>query len=159
MDINEVIAEIAEKNQIIIGKNDPVLVVYTMIKILSEQYKVELDSCLNTFRSSVEEMTFKLEHSISKQSTNKLNAFFEENQDKIRILLNKITDTAQIEINKQIDTSCANLETAFNNVQNSIIDAANMRIKETKFIAYLNLASSLLVMLAVLILVFKFTFS
>lgn len=151
-------ATILEKNGIPISPKDPIMVVYTMMEILEEQLKTGQTELLNEFRSQIEETTHNWKVSIQQQSEPDIETFLNQNQDKLRAIISKILHETENQANRQIEQACAQLSSKLNDLSNVIDTAVNQKIKETRNAAWLNLVASALVMLAVLILVLKFTF-
>ena len=157
--VNTIVAELVKRNGIAVNPKDPIMVVYTMIEILGEQHNEDLNKALLEFRSSIEEITQNWKQSISQQSSEEVNQFLEKNQDKIKMIVSAVINQTQEQAKKQIDEACSTLENRITDLKGMIDESVNKKVQETRNAAWLNLVSSAVVMVSVLILVFKFTFS
>lgn len=128
--VNTIVAELVKRNGIAVNPKDPIMVVYTMIEILGEQHNEDLNKALHEFRSSIEEITQNWKQSISQQSSEEVNQFLENNQDKIKMIVSAVINQTQEQAKKQIDEACSTLENRITDLKGMIDESVNKKVQD-----------------------------
>lgn len=152
------LAIVAEKNGITLSPKDPIMVVFTALEYLLDKQSSEQEKIVSLFNSQVEEVTTNWKQSIHQQSEELVTQHFSTTQQEAKIFAKALLQETDRLLDERIDETVKNFENKLHSINDAALNILEQKVKETRNIALLNLIAALVVILAVLILTFKFTF-
>ncbi|EMT5622016.1 hypothetical protein OON55_001171 [Neisseria gonorrhoeae] len=156
--VKAILATIVEKNGIALSPKDPIMVVFTALEYMLSEQHAEQKALTVLFKAQVEEATGNWIQSVHQQTeelvSQQLNTTKEQAKEMSKLLLHE-TDRL---LEQRITDAAKDFEGKLYGINDNAMNAVELRIKETRNTAILNLTAALIVLLAVIILAFKFTF-
>lgn len=156
--VKAILATIVEKNGIALSPKDPIMVVFTALEYMLSEQHAEQKALTVLFKAQVEEATGNWIQSVHQQTeelvSQQLNTTKEQAKEMSKLLLHE-TDRL---LEQRITDVVKDFEGKLYGINDNAMNAVELRIKETRNTAILNLTAALIVLLAVIILAFKFTF-
>lgn len=156
--VKAILATIVEKNGIALSPKDPIMVVFTALEYMLSEQHAEQKALTVLFKAQVEEATGNWIQSVHQQTeelvSQQLNTTKEQAKEMSKLLLHE-TDRL---LEQRITDAVKDFERKLYGINDNAMNAVELRIKETRNTAILNLTAALIVLLAVIILAFKFTF-
>ncbi|HGP7432342.1 TPA: hypothetical protein ACLT9D_002252 [Neisseria gonorrhoeae] len=156
--VKAILATIVEKNGIALSPKDPIMVVFTALEYMLSEQHAEQKALTVLFKAQVEEATGNWIQSVHQQTeelvSQQLNTTKEQAKEMSKLLLHE-TDRL---LEQRITDAVKDFEGKLYRINDNAMNAVELRIKETRNTAILNLTAALIVLLAVIILAFKFTF-
>lgn len=149
---------VAEKNGIALSPKDPIMVVFTALEYLLDKQCSEQEKIVSLFNSQMEEVTINWKQSIHQQSEELITQHFNATQQEAKFFAKALLQETDRLLDERISDTVKEFESKLHGINDTTFNLLDTRIKETRNIAMLNLVSSLIVIIAVAILVFKFTF-
>lgn len=119
-DTETLIQEIATRHGVLIGKDDPILILQTMNQKLLEEHARSQDALLGQFKSCLEEMLARQKHESRDKSERMLNASLLAAKESAQLLLQETTESVRSAMNKELDTALKAVQTGFRNNQKFI---------------------------------------
>lgn len=156
--VKAILATIVEKNGIALSPKDPIMVVFTALEYMLSEQHAEQKALTVLFKAQVEEATGNWIQSVHQQTeelvSQQLNTTKEQAKEMSKLLLHE----ADRLLEQRITDTVKDFEGKLYGINDNALNAIESKMKETRNTAILNLISSLIVLLAVIILAFKFTF-
>lgn len=156
--MKELLTTILEKNGIGLSPKDPIMVVHTALDFLLKKQIEEQNKIVSLFRTQVEEVTTKWQQSINQQSEAVVKNHLDVTQEQARKLAKLLLQETNVLLEEKIEQAVADFEGKLHGINDTALNTVERKVKETRNTALLNLVSSLIILLAVIILTFKFVF-
>lgn len=141
MDKYDLIRDIATKHGVVIGDDDPILITYTLNQQLIEDSKIAHQDLIQTFKETLECLSNRNDFENKQQSERILNASLTASKEAMATLLNASAKETTSRIKADIE---------------SMLEIYQNKLKDTKKLAYINGAISLISFCSVLMLVMGF---
>lgn len=136
--------EIAKKHGVVLGKNDPILIVYTLNMRMIEDQTQAQSQLFDEFRSQLEEATDSWHKEANSRAEKILSASLEASKKAMINAMSEHTKTAS--------------DTIIEDFQH-LIDKLDNKIKESRSVSYINIAASLFTLVAACAVLFGFIWS
>lgn len=119
-DTAALVQEIATRHGVLIGKDDPILILQTMNQKLLEEHASSQDALLGQFKSCLEEMLARQNHESKDKSERMLNASLLAARESAQLLLQETTESVRSAMNKELDIALETIKTGLRNNQKFI---------------------------------------
>lgn len=156
--VKAILAEIVEKNGIALSPKDPIMVVFTALEYMLTQQHAEQKALTALFKAQVEEATGNWIQSVHQQTEKLIGQQFDTSKEQAKEMSKLLFHEADRLLEQRITDAVKDFEGKLYGINDNALNAIESKMKEIRNTAILNLISSLIVLLAVIILVFKFTF-
>lgn len=156
--VKAILAAIVEKNGIALSPKDPIMVVFTALEYMLTQQHAEQKALTALFKAQVEEATGNWTQSIHQQTEELIGQQFVTSKEQAKEMSKLLFHEADRLLEQRITDAVKDFEGKLYGINDNALNAIESKMKETRNTAILNLISSLIVLLAVIILAFKFTF-
>lgn len=116
-DTEMLIRDIATRHGVLIGKDDPILILQTMNQRLMEEHVRAQDKLLNQFKSCLEEMVARQEHESRDKSERILNASLLAAREASQFVLGETTESVRIALGGELDIALKTINSNFHSNQ------------------------------------------
>jgi vacuolar-type H+-ATPase subunit H len=131
-----IIKEVAVKNGIALGKDDPILALYTMNSFLLNETKKTQEEIVREFKEEFQAIAKAWEDEAKKKAETILNASLLASKNSAKALF---------------EESIKELKTSASDYSNSQVLGSNELLKQARFLTLINLTASVVTLLVVLI--------
>lgn len=156
--VKAILATIVEKNGIALSPKDPIMVVFTALEYMLSEQHAEQKALTVLFKAQVEEATGNWIQSVHQQTEELVNQQLDTTKEQAKEMSKLLLHEADRLLEQRITDAVKDFEGKLYSINDNALNAVELRIKETRNTAILNLTAALIVLLAVIILAFKFTF-
>lgn len=156
--VKAILATIVEKNGIALSPKDPIMVVFTALEYMLSEQHAEQKALTVLFKAQVEEATGNWIQSVHQQTENLISQQLDTTKEQAKEMSKLLLHEADRLLEQRIADAVKDFEGKLYGINDNALNTIELRIKETRNTAILNLSASLIVLLAAIILAFKFTF-
>lgn len=156
--VKAILATIVEKNGIALSPKDPIMVVFTALEYMLSEQHAEQKALTVLFKAQVEEATGNWIQSVHQQTEELVSQQLDTTKEQAKEMSKLLLHEADRLLEQRIADVVKDFEGKLYGINDNALNTVELRIKETRNTAILNLSASLIVLLAVIILAFKFTF-
>lgn len=156
--VKAILAAIVEKNGIALSPKDPIMVVFTALEYMLSEQHAEQKALTVLFKAQVEEATGNWIQSVHQQTEELVSQQLDTTKEQAKEMSKLLLHEADRLLEQRITDTVKDFEGKLYGINDNALNAIESKMKETRNTAILNLISSLIVLLAVIILAFKFTF-
>lgn len=149
----EIIREIAAKHSIAVGKDDPILIMFTAYELLFNKAVTDQAALLNDFRADVKNDLIEWDSLLKKISEEHYNTVSSQAKQLAEDVINKSLDASETRSQAIYNENLGALTKAFNDSSVKLSSDIDHKIKQIQSSSYLNIISSVIVFLAVITLI------
>lgn len=150
--IENIIKEVAIQNNVLIGEDDPILMVFTAQRLILEEFSKDLNKQLSELDNDLKKLIIENFDLIQTASQNQIQATANESRKLAETIINKTIEESEKRAVMIMENGLKNFNESIQDITATITSDINHKIRQNSYASKINLLASILILIAIIIL-------